>query len=52
MNDNPELLPYNIKNIEYIKDIEKPIVRNVSVSFFKSSSYRITPFYKDISRLV
>lgn len=52
MNDKPKLLPYNIKNIEYIKDIKRPTVKTVSVPFFKSSSYRIIPFYKDISRLL
>ena len=54
MHDNPKLrlLPYNIENIEYIKDINKPTVKTVSVPFFKSTGYRIIPFYKDISRLL
>lgn len=52
MNDSPKLLPYNINNIEYVKDIKRPTVKTVSVPFFKSSGYIITPFYKDISRLL
>lgn len=52
MNDNPRSLPFNIKSIESIDDIDRPIVKTVSVPFFKSSAYKIIPFYKDISRLI
>lgn len=52
MNNNSQLLPYNIKDIEYTEDVEKRIVKAVSVNSLKSNRFKIMPFYKDINRLL